>query len=254
MLEIEILPILDDNYVYLLHEPESGARAIVDPGDASPVLAHLKKTGWPISLILCTHRHGDHVAGNLAVKAATNARVLGPAREAESIPGIDQRLVEGDEVRLGRETGRVIETPGHTAGHISFWFEGAGALFSGDTLFALGCGRLFEGDAATMWRSLQKLAALPPSTRIYCGHEYTQSNARFALSIDPDNAALKARAAAIDELRRADRPTIPSTLAEELATNPFLRPDDPAIRRHLKMEDASDAEVFAEIRRRKDRA
>ncbi|WP_207762172.1 hydroxyacylglutathione hydrolase [Arboricoccus pini] len=249
-----MLPILDDNYVYLLHEPESGSRAIVDPGDGPPVLAHLKRTGWRINLILNTHRHGDHVAGNLAVKAATGAKVLGPAREADSIPGIDRPLVEGDTLQLGSETARVIETPGHTAGHIAYWFEGAGVLFSGDTLFALGCGRLFEGDAPTMWGSLQKLAALPPATRLYCGHEYTQANARFALSIDGNNAALRARAAQIDELRRDEKPTIPSTIADELATNPFLRPNDPSIRRQLGMEKANDVEVFAEIRRRKDRA
>ncbi|HVS15986.1 MAG TPA: hydroxyacylglutathione hydrolase [Thermoanaerobaculia bacterium] len=252
MLEIEVVPVLSDNYSYLLHEPESGITAVVDPPVAAPVLERLERSGRTLAWILTTHHHGDHTAGNLELKEATGCRVAGPALERDAIPGIDLALSEGEVVELGAESATVLETPGHTRGHISYWFSGAGALFCADTLFALGCGRLFEGTAEQMWVSLSKLAALPDDARVYCGHEYTLSNARFALTVDPDNPALRARAAEVERLRAAGKPTVPSTLGLERATNPFLRAADPAIRARLGLEDASDAEVFAEIRRRKD--
>jgi len=253
-IEIEILPILKDNYAYLLTDRVSGTRAVVDPGEADPVLERLRRDGGRLDLVLITHHHGDHTGGNLALKHATGCRIVGPAAEAARIPGLDQGLEEGDTVELGACVARVIETPGHTAGHICFDLAAESALFSADTLFVMGCGRLIERDAATMWASLGKLMALPDATRVYCGHEYTVANARFALSVDPDNRALRERAAEIEQLRAAGTPTVPSTIAKEKATNPFLRAADPAIRRHLGMVEATDAAVFAELRARKDRA
>jgi hydroxyacylglutathione hydrolase len=253
-LEIDLIPVLSDNYVYLLHEPVQGMTAVVDPAEAEPVLDRLRQQGRRLDLALITHHHADHIGGLLALKAATSCRAVGPRADAGRIPGLDQLVGEGDPVALGALTAQVIETPGHTSGHISYWFPEVEALFCADTLFALGCGRLFEGDAPTMWRSLGKLMALPDSTRVYCGHEYTLSNARFALTIDPDNAALKERAAEVEALRARGEPTIPSTIGLEKATNPFLRAADPGLRRRLGLEQAADAEVFGEIRRRKDRA
>jgi hydroxyacylglutathione hydrolase len=252
-LDVEIVPILSDNYVYLLRDPERGVTGVVDPGVADPVLDRLDALGWRLDWILSTHHHLDHTGGNLDLKTRTGCRVAGPAGERDAIPGIDLELREGDRFTLGGAEARVLETPGHTRGHISYWFESSAALFCADTLFALGCGRVFEGTPPQMWASLAKLAALPAATAVYCGHEYTQSNARFALTVDPDNPALVRRAAEIDRLRAAGRPTIPSTIGEERETNPFLRPGDSRIRSGLGLSDASDAEVFAEIRRRKDR-
>jgi hydroxyacylglutathione hydrolase len=252
-LQIEILPIFADNYIYLLRDADRGVTGVVDPGDAAPVLARLGETGWKLDWILSTHHHQDHTGGNLELKRATGCRIAGPAGERDAIPGLDLALSEGDRFELGSASATILETPGHTRGHISYWFEQDGALFCADTLFALGCGRVFEGTPPQMWASLSKLAALPDSTRVYCGHEYTQSNARFAVTVDPDNSALARRAAEVERLRAAGQPTIPSTLGEERATNPFLRAGDPGIRRVLGLAGASDAEVFAEIRRRKDR-
>ncbi len=252
-LAIEILPMLSDNYAYLLHEPEAGVTAVVDPAEAAPVTARLAQQQRQLDLILTTHHHGDHTAGNLALKAATGCRVIGAAADRARIPGLDQAVQEGERVMVGKAAGEVMATPGHTSGHISYWFSEAKALFCADTLFSLGCGRLLEGDARQMWASLQKLLALPDDALVYCGHEYTESNARFALTVDPDNPALQARAEEVHRLRAAGRPTIPTTLGLERRTNPFLRPDDPGIRRTLGMTGASDVEVFAEIRQRKDR-
>ncbi|MEK0084493.1 hydroxyacylglutathione hydrolase [Benzoatithermus flavus] len=253
-LEIELIPALSDNYIYLLHEPQQGMTAVVDPAEAGPVLEALRRRGSRLDLALITHHHADHIGGLLELKARTGCRAVGPRADAHRIPGLDQLVDEGDRVVLGALTAAVIATPGHTSGHISYWFPEAEALFCADTLFALGCGRLFEGDAPTMWRSLQKLAALPDATRVYCGHEYTLSNARFALTIDPDNPRLRERAAEVEAVRARGEPTIPSTIGLEKATNPFLRAADPAIRRRLGLEQAPDFEVFGEIRRRKDRA
>ncbi len=249
-LEIEIIPVLSDNYVYALHEPTSGATGVVDPPVVEPVLGCLEARGWSLDWILSTHHHADHTGGNLELKAKTGCRIVGPKNDP--IPGLDQGVGEGDRFKLGEAEAVVFETPGHTRGHISYWFEGASALFCADTLFSLGCGRLFEGSPEQMWHSLGKFLPLPDETLVYCGHEYTLSNARFALSIDPDNAALQSRAGEIERLREQGKPTIPSQLGEEKAANPFLRPNDAAIRRRLGMESASEAEVFGEIRRRKD--
>jgi hydroxyacylglutathione hydrolase len=251
-LTVEIIPVLSDNYVYLLHEAEAGVTGVVDPAVAEPVMERLAARGWSLDWILSTHHHDDHTAGNLDLKRATGCKIAGPGKDAARIPGIDLELVEGERFQLGKEEAVVFETPGHTSGHISYWFAGSDALFSADTLFSLGCGRLFEGTPAQMWDSLQKYAPLPDEALVYCGHEYTASNARFALSVDPDNAALQARAKEVESQRAAGQPTIPTTLRQERATNPFLRPADSGIRQQLGMETASDTEVFAEIRRRKD--
>jgi hydroxyacylglutathione hydrolase len=251
-LEIEQIPVLNDNYVYLVHEPGAGVTGVVDPAVAEPVLERLAARGWSLDWILSTHHHADHTGGNLALKKATGCRIAGPKADEARIPGIDLKLAEGDRFKLGEAEAEVFETPGHTSGHISFWFPEAKALFCADTLFSLGCGRVFEGTHAQMWDSLRKLAALPDDAMVYCGHEYTQSNARFAMSVDPDNPALQARAAEIDRQRAAGQPTVPTTLGAERKANPFLRPGDAAIRARLGMADASDAEVFGEIRRRKD--
>jgi hydroxyacylglutathione hydrolase len=226
----------------------------VDPAAAGPVLAALKERGRRFDLALITHHHADHIGGLAEVKAATGCRVVGARADASRIPGLDLQVSEGDRFAVGALKAEVWETPGHTRGHISFWLPEAETLFCGDTLFALGCGRLLEGDATTMWRSLARLRALPEATRVYCGHEYTQSNARFALTVDPDNKALQERATEVEALRAQGTPTLPSTIGLERRTNPFLRPDDPTIRGRLGLDKASDADVFAEIRRRKDRA
>jgi hydroxyacylglutathione hydrolase len=251
-LRIEQIPVLNDNYVYLIHEPQAGVTGVVDPAVAEPVLDRLRVHGWKLDWILSTHHHTDHTGGNLELKQATGCQIAGPKADAARIPGIDRGLAAGDRFRLGNAEAVVYETPGHTSGHISYWFEQARALFCADTLFSLGCGRLFEGTPELMWRSLSKFAPLPADTMIYCAHEYTQSNARFALSVDPDNRVLQARAAEVERLRAAGQPTVPSTLGDERAANPFLRPHDPAIRRRLGLEDADDVTVFAELRRRKD--
>ncbi len=253
VLEIEQIPVLSGNYVYVLHEPGANVTGVVDPAVAQPVLDRLAAKGWTLDWILSTHHHADHTGGNLELKQATGCQVAGPKADAARIPGIDRQLTEGDRFELGAAEALIFETPGHTSGHISYWFAAAKALFCADTLFSLGCGRLFEGTPAQMWQSLGKFASLPDDALVYCAHEYTQSNARFALSVDPDNPALQARTAEIDRQRAAGRPTVPTTLGAERAANPFLRPNDPAIRRQLRMENASDVEVFAEIRRRKDR-
>ena len=251
-LTIEQIPVLSDNYVYLVHEPDAEVTGVVDPAVAGPVLDRLRARGWKLDWILSTHHHTDHTGGNLELKKATGCRIVGAKADAARIPGIDLGLVEGDRFRLGEAEAEVFETPGHTSGHISYWFAEAKAVFCGDTLFSLGCGRMFEGTPELMWRSLSKLTRLPDDALVYCGHEYTQSNARFALSVDPDNPALKARAAEVERLRAAGQPTVPSKLGAERAANPFLRPHDAAIRRHLRLEDADDVRVFGELRRRKD--
>lgn len=251
-LDIVQIPVLADNYVYLIRETGSGAVGVVDPAVAEPVMAELDRRGWQASHILNTHHHPDHVGGNRAIKDRYGCTVVGPAADRARIPGIDVALEDGDEYRFGNVTAHVLFVPGHTSGHIAYWFAEDRALFCGDTLFAMGCGRLFEGTPEQMWESLNKLLSLPDEARIYCAHEYTQANGRFALTVDPQNADLKARMQEVRRAREAGKPTVPSTLGAERATNPFLRPDDSAIRRQLGMEEASDTAVFAEIRRRKD--
>ncbi|HSA67772.1 MAG TPA: hydroxyacylglutathione hydrolase, partial [Methyloceanibacter sp.] len=200
-----------------------------------------------------THHHGDHTAGNKRLKALTGCAIVGPKVEARSIPAIDVLVSEGDSVAVGNANGLVIETPGHTRGHISYLFPDDGLVFVGDTLFSVGCGKLLEGDAKMMWRSLQKLMALPPETQLYCGHEYTRANTKFALTVEPDNAALQARAVEAEELAKKKQPALPTTIAQELATNPFLRPSSPEIQKRFGMEGRELWEIFGETRRRKDR-
>jgi hydroxyacylglutathione hydrolase len=239
-LEIELLPILGDNYCYLLREPVRNVSAVVDPGTDAPVAARLEALGRGLDWILITHHHADHTGGNEGLKQRFGCRIAGPAAEADKVPGLDVPLGDGDRFELGAETAEIILTPGHTRGHISYHFPESRALFCGDTLFALGCGRLFEGDAAMMFKSLKKLMALDDATRVYCGHEYTASNARFALSVDAENPELQARAREIDSLRARGEPTIPSTIGLERATNPFVR--------------AKSADAFGRLRALKDRA
>jgi hydroxyacylglutathione hydrolase len=252
-LEVELLTAFADNYIYLLRE-SGGAVGIVDAGDAAPAIAALDARALAPTHIFNTHHHPDHIGGNAALKRRfPEARLVGPAAESGRIADMDVRVVEGEQVRFGDLSFQVIAVPGHTRGHIAFWSDDGEAVFSGDTLFALGCGRLFEGTPDQMWRSLCKLRDLPLSTRVFCGHEYTQSNARFARTVDPLNEALAARSAEIDRLRANRRPTIPSTIGLERGTNPFLRADDPAIAAAIGLEGADPVAVFAEIRGRKDR-
>jgi hydroxyacylglutathione hydrolase len=233
------LPILSDNYAWMLRESRSGAVAVVDPADAGAVIAAVEAAGGRLDLILLTHHHDDHIAGTDAVRARFGARVVGAAADARRLPRLDEAVTEGDEVAFGEARAAVIDTPGHTIGHIAFHFPDGGVLLCGDTLFSLGCGRLSEGTAADMFASLGKLAALPGPTLVCCGHEYTASNARFALTVDPDNAALRARAEEVTRLRAAGQATVPSTIGAERAENPFLR--------------APDVDTFAALRARKDR-
>jgi hydroxyacylglutathione hydrolase len=252
-LEIEQIPVLTDNYVYLLHEPGSGATAVVDPAVADPVTAALAARGWRLSHILNTHHHGDHTGGNLELKRLTGSTVIGARKDSQRIPGIDVEVGEGDTFMLGNAAAMVLEVPGHTSGHIAFRFPDSHAVFCGDTLFSLGCGRLFEGTADEMWASLGKLRDLPPDTLAYCAHEYTAGNGRFARLVERDNAALHARLDAVERLRAHNRPTVPTTIAEERATNPFLRADTEAVAKAVGMAPGTaPARVFAELRRRKD--
>lgn len=252
MVEVHVVPALTDNYIHILHDAAHGVTAVVDPGEAGPVRAFLAERGWRLTHILATHHHGDHIGGIPDLRADSHALLIGPRAESDRIPEMDATYGEGDVFTLGSQTVHVFDTPGHTRGHCAFFFEQAQRLFSGDTLFSLGCGRLFEGSPAQMWDSLLKLRALPPDTLIHCGHEYTASNARFALSIDPNNAALKARAEAVAALRAKGLPTVPSRLGEEAAANPFLRADDPGLAAHFGLAGAPHASVFATIRKAKD--
>ena len=224
MLDIVPVPAFADNYIWLVHDDESGETAVVDPGDAAPALAEAERRGWTIGQVWNTHWHPDHTGGNLAIKQATGAKISGPAQE--NIPGRDVALNEGDEVRIGTHAGRVIDVPGHTRGHIALLFDQDRAAFVGDTLFAMGCGRLFEGTPEQMYRSLQRLSALPQETRLYCAHEYTLSNGRFAVHAEPDNPAAAERLAQIARMREAGEITVPTTVAQERETNPFVRATD----------------------------
>lgn len=226
-LEIVRIPAFDDNYIWVLHDAASDETLVIDPGDAAPVLAEVTKRGWRITQVWNTHWHPDHVGGNAAVKDATGATITGPAAEAAKIPTLDRTVAEGDSVSFAGRTARVLDTPAHTAGHISYHFADDALLFPGDTIFAMGCGRLFEGTAADMYAAMRKYAALPPETQVFSAHEYTQSNGRYALVAEPDNGEIAARMAEVDRLRDAGEATLPTTIAAELATNPFLRATSP---------------------------
>ena len=251
-LMIEQFTCRSDNFGVLIHDPEAAVTASIDAPEFGPIKDRLARRHWDLTDIFNTHHHGDHVEANLPLKQAYQCAITGPAAEADRIPGIDRQVKQGDAFMFGAFEVKVIETPGHTLGHISYFIPAAKVAFTADTLFALGCGRVFEGTPAMMWASLEKLLALPDDTTVYCGHEYTQANARFALTIEPENAELVARAQEIDRLRAAGKATLPTTIALEKRTNPFLRVNEPGIRRTLGMENATPAEVFGEIRKRKD--
>ena len=253
-LQIHQFPCLSDNFGVLIHDAAGGVTAAIDAPDAKAVAAALHEKGWKLTHILTTHHHGDHTAGNAALKAETKCTIIGPKREADKIPGIDEQVGEGDVFAFGSQEVRVLDTPGHTAGHITYVIPSAKVAFAGDTLFAIGCGRVIEGNAQMMWQSLQKLMALPKDTTVYCGHEYTQANARFALTIEPENAALQKRAKEVDQLRAAGKATLPTSIGLELDTNPFLRPYVPAIQKRLGMVGRPEWEIFGEIRERKNRS
>ena len=252
MLEVLQIPVLNDNYIYLAHCSDTGDTAVIDPAVVSPVLEAAKARGWKITHILNTHHHDDHTGGNLDIQEATGCTIVGAANDAARIPGIQVKLSEGDRFKLGNSTADIIEVPGHTSGHIAYSFREDDVLFCGDTLFALGCGRVFEGTMLQMWTSLKALRSLPDSTKIYCAHEYTQSNARFAETIDPGNANLMERIVEIDKLRTQNIPTVPSTIGIEKETNPFFRADDESIATYLGLDTQDALSVFSEVRHRKD--
>ncbi len=248
-----LFPCLKDNFGVLLHDPESGATAAIDAPEAEPVEAALKKTGWRLTDILVTHHHADHTAGIGPLKAHHKCRIVAPKNEAQRISPVDEKVGEGDIVRVGSLEGRVIETPGHTAGHVSYFFPADKLAFVGDTLFSIGCGRVIEGTPEMMWQSLLKLRSLPDDTRFYCGHEYTDANIRFAKTIEPNNKALAARAAEVAEQLAAGKPTVPTTIGAEKAENPFLRADVPEVAKAVGLAESPPWKVFAEIRERKNR-
>jgi hydroxyacylglutathione hydrolase len=249
---IDQFPCREDNFGVLIHDTESGTTAAIDAPEFDAVKHKLAERGWKLDQILVTHHHADHVEGILPLKQAYGCTVTGPAGEADKIPGIDRTVKEGDVVKVGTYDVEVLETPGHTLGHISYHIPAAKVAFVADTLFALGCGRVIEGTFPMMWSSLEKLLVLPDETVVYCGHEYTQSNARFALTIEPANSNLIARSREVDALRAEGKSTLPTSIGLEKRTNPFLRVNEPAVRDLLEMPDAGAAEVFGEIRTRKD--
>lgn len=246
---------LSDNYGVLVHDPDTRRTATIDAPEAAPILAALKDKGWELTDILLTHHHADHTQGIGALKAAyPEARLVGPAKESDKIVPLDLAVGDGDFIKVGGLKASVIEVPGHTAGHIAYYFKANDLLFAGDTLFALGCGRPFEAPARVLYHSLMKLARLPGCVEVYCGHEYTLSNAKFALSVDGDNELLVSRAAEIERLRAAGEFTLPTTIAIERATNPFLRSDEPEIRAAMGLPYADAADVFAALRERKNKS
>ena len=251
-LEIVLVPMLRDNYAYLIHSYDTGATAILDPSEAEPALQMARRMDWRITHILDTHHHPDHCGGNLGIKQATGAKVVGPAYDKDRIPGIDVAVDEKSGFELGGHPAQVLFIPGHTKGHIAFHFKDSQAVFCGDTLFSIGCGRMFEGTSDVMWPSLMKLRALPDETKVYCGHEYTEANIRFAVTADPENAALRRRAEEVKRLRAEGRATIPAKLGEEKAANPFLRADDPALMARFGGKDRAPHQVFGAIRAAKD--
>jgi hydroxyacylglutathione hydrolase len=251
--QVRLFLCLKDNYGVLVHDPASGATAAIDAPEAAPVEAALTASGWTLSDILVTHHHGDHTAGIGELKQRHGARVVAPRQEALKIPDVDEEVAEGDTVTVGTLSARVIATPGHTLGQINYYFPAAKLLFAGDTLFSIGCGRVIEGTPEMMWQSLLKLRDLPDDTSMFCGHEYTNANIRFALTIEPDNPALAARAAEVKRQVAAGTPTIPTLMGEEKRANVFLRADDPAVAAAVGLAGKPAAQVFAEVRARKNR-
>lgn len=251
--EIRLFRCRSDNYGVLLHDSASGATASIDAPEAAPIEAALKATGWKLTDILVTHHHADHTDGILALKDKYKCRVVAPAGEGTRIPAVDETVREGDTVKVGTLSANVIETPGHTFGHIAYWFHADALAFVGDTLFSIGCGRVIEGNAEMMWRSLTKLRDLPDDTKIFCGHEYSAANIKFARTIEPDNQALLAREAEAMQQIAKGEPTIPTTIGEEKRANPFLRADLPEVAALVGMAGQPAAQVFAEIRARKNR-
>jgi len=251
-IDIHMFPCLQDNYGFLLHNRATNVTATVDTPEVEAIEAALEERQWQLTHILNTHHHYDHAGGNEALKARHHCTVVGPSADAERIPGIDVCLGDGQRFDFGGSEILAIDVPGHTRGHIAYYVPEAAAAFVGDTIFALGCGRLFEGTPTQMWGSIQKLMALPDDTQLYCAHEYTQSNARFAVTVDPDNEALRTRVLEIDDMRRRGEPTVPTILGVEKATNPFLRPTAESLQRTLGMVNADPVSVFTETRARKD--
>jgi hydroxyacylglutathione hydrolase len=252
-LQIYQFPCLSDNFGVLIHDPDAQVTASIDAPEADKVTAALQAKGWKLTHILTTHHHADHTGGNAQLKAATGCKIVGPRNEAAKVPGIDEKVGDGDAFAFGTHQIQVLDTPGHTAGHVTYVIPSAKVAFVGDTLFSLGCGRVIEGTPQLMWQSLQKLMALPKETSVYCGHEYTQANAKFALTIEPDSPALQKRAREVDAMRAEGKATLPTTIGLELETNPFLRPHVPAIQKRLGMEGRAEWEIFAEIRERKNK-
>jgi hydroxyacylglutathione hydrolase len=251
--ETHLFVCLKDNYGVLLHDPSTGATAAIDAPEAAPIEAALAERGWRLTDILVTHHHADHTAGIAELKKKHLCRVVAPRKEASKIQNIDVTVREGDVVQVGSMVGRILETPGHTAGHISYWFKQDKLAFVGDTLFSVGCGRILEGTPEMMWQSLVKIRNLPADTQLYCGHEYTAANVHFALSIEPKNSALRARAEEVVRLIEKKRPTIPTTIQQEKSYNPFLRADLHSVAGAINMEGANPESVFATIRARKDK-
>jgi hydroxyacylglutathione hydrolase len=252
--DIRTFTCLTDNFGYLVHDAATNATASIDAPEAAPIIQALEREGWRLTDILITHHHGDHVGGVAELKQRYGCRVVGPRDKTAGIANVDLRVGNGDVVKVGNLLARVLETPGHTLDHIAYVFDGEKALFAADTLFSIGCGRVFEGTYPMMWDSLLKLRALPDDFRLYCGHEYTAANVRFALTVESDNAALKTRAEEVARLRAENKPTIPSLLGEEKKANVFLRADDPSVAQKLHMKGASPAEVFGELRERKNKS
>ncbi|MDX2101323.1 MAG: hydroxyacylglutathione hydrolase [Alphaproteobacteria bacterium] len=251
-LDVSLIPMLQDNYGHLIVEPETGTVGVVDPPEAPPVLAALAERGLGLDWILITHHHGDHIGGIPGLTAATGARVVGPRADQARVPGLTLALGDGERFAFGATSAVVMDVPGHTRGHIAFWFDRDQAVFAGDTLFSLGCGRMFEGTPQQMWHSLARLRALPGETRMFCAHEYTASNGRFAATIEPDNADLRQRLRDVADLRAAGQPTLPTTIAQECRTNPFLRVDVPAVAAAVGTQASDPVATFAALRRAKD--
>lgn len=252
MLQLCQLLVLSDNYTYLIHDTESGETVAIDPAVAEPVLKTLNEQGWKLTHIFNTHHHYDHVEGNLELKQKTGCSIIASAVDTSRIAGVDKGVIDDEIVMLGQYPIQVIATPGHTQGHVCYYFSQQGWLFCGDTLFTMGCGRLLEGTAEQMWHSLQKLRALPATTQVYCAHEYTQANGRFALTVEPDNAVLKQRMTTVDYLRSENQPTVPSTLEMEWATNPFLRADSMSMLARFNQYEEDALNIFTHLRSLKD--